>query len=292
MRRANEDKGEDKGSHVTLYGSPLSLFTGRARSYLIKAGITFREVPPVTDHFNDVVLSLAGGRRSMPTVELADGQVIRDSVAIVDHFESVLGQPFTPVTPKQCAVSLLFDVIGAEGMLRPAMHYRWRFPENDPLLNHHFPEFIPQDASIDFTAAGGFQRMKQACDDLGAIEENVPLVESLYVRLLEKLNAHFALYPYLLGGKPSIGDFGLIASMYAHLGRDPKPRSLMYEHGIHVLRWVERMNRHDPDFSAAHAVDEEYLVDDEIPTTLIEVLQHLAIDFVPETEAACAQINE
>ena len=76
---------------VTLYGAPLSLYTGRARSYLIKAGIDYRETPPISDHYEDVVLAKAGGRRSMPTVELADGRVIRDSVAIVDHFEAELG---------------------------------------------------------------------------------------------------------------------------------------------------------------------------------------------------------
>ena len=30
-------------SKVTLYGSSLSLYTGRARSYLIKAGIPYEE---------------------------------------------------------------------------------------------------------------------------------------------------------------------------------------------------------------------------------------------------------
>ena len=38
-------------------------------------------------------------------------------------------------------------------------------------------------------------------------------------------------------------DFGLIAPMYAHLGRDPYPLALMQSRAIHVFRWVERMNR-------------------------------------------------
>jgi hypothetical protein len=70
---------------VTLYGSPMSLYTGRVRSYFIKAGLDFSERHPVSDHYEDVVLAKAGGRRSMPTVELDSGEVIRDSVAIVDN---------------------------------------------------------------------------------------------------------------------------------------------------------------------------------------------------------------
>lgn len=277
---------------VTLYGSPLSLYTGRVRSYFIKAGVSYRETPPVTDHYEDVVLAKAGGRRGMPTVELADGQVIRDSVAIVDHFEAQLSAPFTPATPKQHAISLLFDAIGAEGLMRPAMHYRWRYPENEPLLRFHFGEITPRDTPWQFTVEGRFERMKQACIDLGAPPDRIELVESLYLRLLEKLDAHFATVPYLLGGKPCTGDFGMIAPMYAHLGRDPKPLSLMHQHAINVLRWVERMHRPEPDLGALHARSEDYLDDDEVPQTLVDVLRHIAIDFVPETRAACALIND
>ena len=277
---------------VTLYGSPMSLYTGRVRSYFIKAAVSFCETPPVSDHYEDVVLANAGGRRSMPTIELEDGRVIRDSVAIVDHFEAELGSPFTPTTPKQRAISLLFDVIGAEGLMRPAMHYRWRFPENESLVRLHFEEITPRNAPWKFTVAGRFERMKQACTDLGAPPERIELVESLYLRLLRKLNAHFAAVPYLLGGKPCIGDFGMIAPMYAHLGRDPKPLSLMHAHGLHVLRWVERMNRPASDIGAFEPLAEDYLGNDDVPETVLDVLRHIAVDFVPETRAACDATNQ
>ena len=71
-------------SNITLYGSSLSLYTGRARSYLIKAGLDYREVTPVTPNYRDNIVARAGGRRGVPTIETADGEVIRDGVAIVD----------------------------------------------------------------------------------------------------------------------------------------------------------------------------------------------------------------
>ena len=40
---------------VILYGSPISLFVGRAQSYLIKAGIDFREEPHSSTHFMTVL---------------------------------------------------------------------------------------------------------------------------------------------------------------------------------------------------------------------------------------------
>lgn len=125
----------------------------------------------------------------------------------------------------------------------------------------------------------------------GAVPETFGVVETLYQELLQKLDAHFSDQPYLLGGKPAIGDFGLIAPMYGHLGRDPKPLSLMQAQAIRVFRWVERMNRPELDVGEFDAQEGEYLADDEIPETLIEVLKHVAIDFVPETRAAAACIN-
>ena len=68
------------------------------------------------------------------------------------------------------------------------------------------------------------------------------MIEAAYEELLDRLEAHFRVSPYLLGGRPSIGDFGMIAPLYAHLGRDPYPASLMKRRAPHCYRWVERMS--------------------------------------------------
>ncbi len=280
-------------TNTTLYGTPLSLYTGRARSYLIKAGLAYRETTPTTRHYLENVAPMTGGRQSMPTVELADGRVIRDGVAIVDHFEEESGQSFSPTSPKQKILSRLFDVIGAEGLLRPAMHYRWNFPEqNLDFLRFHFQSVMPDGPDREQKADAAADRMRAACMGFGAVPDTFEVVEVLYLELLEKLNAHFASQPYLLGGKPCIGDFGMIAPLYGHLGRDPKPLSLMQAHAVRLFRWVERMNRPELDVGEFAVQDGTYLAGDEIPESLIDVLKHIAIDFVPETRAASVCINE
>ena len=99
---------------ITLYGGAFSLYTGRARSYLIKANIPYREEPHSSAYFYDVVLPKAGGRRGIPTIEFPNGDVIRDGVAIIDHYENLTGGTYSPMTPKQKILSLLFDVIDFE----------------------------------------------------------------------------------------------------------------------------------------------------------------------------------
>ena len=83
---------------ITLYGGAFSLYTGRARSYLIKSRIDYREEPHASEHYYNIVLPKAGGRRGVPTVEFANGDVIRDGVAIIDHFESLNGDSHAPVS--------------------------------------------------------------------------------------------------------------------------------------------------------------------------------------------------
>ncbi|MEO0644379.1 MAG: glutathione S-transferase N-terminal domain-containing protein, partial [Pseudomonadota bacterium] len=73
---------------ITLYGVPHSLYTGRARSYLIKAGIPYREAPPSDPRFQSEIVAKAGGKLGLPTIELPDGSVIRDGALIIDHFEA------------------------------------------------------------------------------------------------------------------------------------------------------------------------------------------------------------
>ena len=278
---------------ITLYGAPFSLYTGRARSYFIKAGIDYREEPHASPHFYESVLPKAGGRRGIPTIEFPDGSVIRDGVAIIDHFEGLNGGEFSPATPKQRIVSRLLDAIGAEGLLRPCMHYRWNFDQNnDEFLRFHFRTIYSGD-DVDRAAAERMQFIKDEVNPAwGVTPENHELIESLHLGTLKALNAHFSEHPYFLGGKPCIGDFGMMAPLYGHLGRDPEPLSLMQTHAVRLYRWVERMNRPEPDVGEFANKEYAYLDNDEVPGTLIAALKHFAIDFVPESRAACDLVNQ
>lgn len=277
---------------LTLYGVPHSLYTGRARSYLIKAGIPHHETPANTQHFRETVQPKAGGKLTLPTVEFEDGRVIRDGAAIIDHFEAENGFPFRPKTPKQNVVSLLFDAIGAEGLLRPAMHYRWNFDaENIDFLRFHFEMLVPPRPDRKALALKAENQMRGAAKAFGVTEERYALIEALYLDVIKALDAHFTEHPYLLGGRPCIGDFGMYAPLFAHLGRDPKPLRLMQEEAPHLYRWVERMNRIDADMVEFGGLAPEYADDDVVPETLVPALNMLAEDFVPETLAAQAFIN-
>ena len=279
-----------KPPHI-LYAMPHSIYSGRARSYLIKNHIPFVERSTGHESFKAEVLPKSK-LPTIPTLVTVDGEVIRDGAAIIEHFEAATGRPCQPPGARQQVISALFDVIGTDGLLRPAMHYRWNFPDDNlAFVRYHFLHSQRDVPEREEKTEAMMNRMRHAAMIFGVTEQSQPVVEALYLEYLDALNTHFERYPYLLGWRPCIGDFGLIAPMYAHLGRDPYPARLMQQRAPAVYRWVELMNREDQDVPEYFNAGSDFLANDEIPETLIPVLKVLAEDFVPETLAAAELIN-
>ena len=277
----------DNPEAVLLYSVAQSLYTGRARSYLIKQGIPYEERAPQPYLYQ---LGKKIGRGSMPTIVFPGGRIIRDGVAIVDFFEERSGHPAKPPGPCQHIVSLLFDVLGAEGLGRPAMHYRFNFDEEQhDFILYHFTSQMNGDEELAKKVIAHVST--DVAPRWGIRPSTLAITEKLYEGFVEKFNAHLTQYPYLLGGKPCLGDFGLMCPLYGHLGRDPVPHRLLQMRGPWVHRWVERMNRPEPDTGEYINLPHSFLQDDEVPETIIELLTHSALDFVPETIASHSGIN-
>ena len=280
----------DSGTYI-LYSAPHSLYAGRARAYLIKRCIPFEERSLGHSSFTEI--KPIGKLPTIPILVTPNGEVIRDGAAIIDHFESTFGRLFRPISPLQDMVSSLFDVIGSEGLRRPAMHYRWNFPEdNDEFLHYHFFSlFRPDTPDREQKTISVMEMLRTTAKMRGVTGDTKDLVEALYIELLDALDSHFQHTPYLLGGSPCIGDFGMLAPLYGHLARDPYPAALMKKLAPRVYRWVERMNRESQDAPEYFDCDTDFLQKTEIPETLIAVLRVLSQDFVPETVASAKFLN-
>ena len=107
-----------------------STYSGRAISYLVKRQIPFQELSTGHESFKADVLP-KGKLPTIPTLVTPEGVVIRDGGAIIEYFEAANGRPSRPTDSEQRIISVHFDVIGTDGLLRPAMHYRWNFPEDN-----------------------------------------------------------------------------------------------------------------------------------------------------------------
>jgi glutathione S-transferase len=273
----------------TLWGTPHSLYTGKARSCLIKKGLAFVERCPSHPDYKARVRP-AVGLVTFPVLETPQGQFIQDSTDIVTYLDSLEDQAsaacMTPISPVQRVVARLIDGFGLEGMLQAAMHYRWSYRDEQELfLQTEFGRGLYAGSDREARRAAGRRIMDFFSSSLPALGINpptIPAIESAYEELLEALDVHFQSYPYVMGWRVSIADLGLIAPMYAHLGRDPYPTALMKKRAPNVARWVERMqlpNTPDGEF-APHVAD--WLPDDTIPATLEPVLALIFKDWGPQ----------
>jgi hypothetical protein len=65
-------------------------------------------------------------------------------------------------------------------------------------------------------------------------------IEGSFLRQLDLLEEHLAARPFVFGGRPAFGDFGLFGQFY-ELSIDPTPGAIMRRGYPRVLAWVERM---------------------------------------------------
>jgi len=275
-----------------------SLFTARPRAYMRQNKVPFREIAPGNPEFTSRVVP-AVGRMIMPVLETPNGDLIQDGADIIDHLDQsgFSLTPLYPADPRLKVLAHVFELYGAHGLLKPAMHYRWSFDEiNLPFIkdafNDLFPPGLPSEAheSLFLHASGS---MRKAATAVGVNEDTASAIEESYEEFLGLLNAHLSILPYLFGGHPTLADYGLIGALYAHLGRDPYPLNLMQVRAPRVFRWVERMNTAEVSHDVTLEAFGLGLIDGQaLPDTLVQLLRFVAQDYMAEITAHVEFANE
>ena len=259
-----------------LYGSEVSYFTGKVRAYLRYKRIPFAECPNSPENYRTVIMPRVGWR-VIPVVVTPEGETLQDSSDIIDALETRFPEALVyPATTHQRLAALLLEVYGDEWLKLPAMHYRWA--KNYDFIISEFGKMVaPQlhgEAQREAAIAAS-RPFAGSLPLLGVTPVTEAAIEKSYESLLGELDCHFSNHEFLFGSRPSIGDFGLIGPLYAHLYRDPASGELMKRIAPKVALWVERMMK------PPHPEGGEFLVHDEIPATLVPVLQRMMREMLP-----------
>lgn len=271
----------------TLYGAPLSLYTGKARAYLLYKNKPFEEVFSSLKIYKEIIIPNTGVR-FIPVVKTPSGEYLQDTATIIEHMEAAHPErSVVPADAKQKLVSYLFETWGDEWLVIPAMHYRWN-KDNFPFIYQEFGKVVAPSMPAFIRSFIGKKigaKFKGFVPMLGITQKSIPAIEDWYENhVLKCLDAHFAKHDYLLGDKPCTGDFGLMGPLYAHLYRDPEPGKLMKKIAPNVALWVERMNQ-------AKDVEGEYLADDVIPETLLPILRRMFAEQWPVLRSIVSRVK-
>ena len=271
-----------------LYGWHLSYFTGKVLCYLRykRVPFEFRQVDMFTLLRR---IKRATGAAAMPAVLTPERRWIGDSSVIIDAIEQRYPHdPVVPATPVQRFASYLMEAWGDEWWVPIAMHTRWTYPENYALFEREAgPALLPWcPAFLQRRAVARVARtLRGMLRTVGARPEQFPALDAWTVRMLDLLEVHFARQPYLFGQRPTLGDFGLVGTMYGHLGRDPWPARELIAPRPHLRAWIDRMA--EPPAASSLPL----LADDAIAPTLAPVFEAIFAEFVPLLEGINAQVK-
>jgi len=325
-----------------LYSWEHSYFSGKVRAYL-----RFKSLQgALGDGFEDILATpelIAGrltprsGSGAVPQVEAPDGTWIQDSSDIIDYCERA--HPNMPIcpdakdAPRQRLACFLIELLADEWVVVPAFWQRWFFSENGREPSHRaFNEqqwgavlapAAPGDARR--AAGAGFFEAAFGISDtrknpkgvyaglvhLGCDEKTERAWQASQHSLLCHLEAHFAKHDYLLGGRPSLADYGLLGPLYAHLYRDAVPGFYLRTHFPLTCEWVERTNGEGALNARAYGqklygLDDtgalvpriatsdggEWLADDAIPDTLNPILSIFFDEMWPTLRHAAERLRD
>ncbi len=272
----------------TLYGTDHSYFTGKLRPYLRYKKIPYREKQVSLWTYQTLILRRTG-QRFIPVLLTPQGELLQDTSDIIDEMERrFAARPIYPQSPCQRLVALLLEVYADEWFLLPGMHYRWSYEDRQ----HEY--LMREFGRIAGPLPGPLARMvgrrisapfRQSLKYLGVTAATIPVIERWFEGFLEDFEAHLAQHPYLLGSRPCLADFALAGPLYAHLARDPYPRAILLERAPRTLEFLQRIN-------ALDQAEGEFLPADQVPDTLLPILQHLFVEHWPILEDTAAALPD
>jgi glutathione S-transferase len=251
-----------------FYAAEISYFSAKVRPALRYKGVHYLELAPDYRH----VILPRTGLAFIPIVVTPEDETWQDTSEILDRLEARLpSPPLYPTTPAQRIAAYVLELYADEFMLLPAMHYRWSFEES---VTKARADFVAVAAEPE-TSARFADRMRGSLPFLGVTPATAPAIEAHLVELLARLSDHFRVHPFLLGARMSLADCALMGPLYAHLYLDAVPGRLLRATAPEVCRWIERMNRPDPDAPGT------WLPDDALAPTLLPILRLVGRDAIP-----------
>ncbi|WP_315734800.1 MULTISPECIES: glutathione S-transferase family protein [unclassified Bradyrhizobium] len=225
-----------------IFGAEMSPYSVKVRSYLRYKGIPHQWIlrnaeseAEFARHAKLPIIPLVVGPGEVP---------MQDSTPIIDALELDFPQPtIHPGDALTSFISALIEEFGDEWGNKWMFHYRWARDLDQRASAGRIARIrAPRadEAECGEVADKVRARMVERLWYVGSNEINAPQIEQGFAEMLDLLERHLSVRPYLFGHRPAYGDFGLWGQLY-ELWTDPTAGALIEGRAPHVLAWIHRM---------------------------------------------------
>lgn len=230
--------------HYKLMGIDVSPYTMKVLSYLKYKGVSWEWFP--RNLRTEKIFRQHAQVQLIPMLFLPDGSTMQDSTPIIEYLEAEHPEPsIYPDDPALRFLAALLEEFGDEWCNKLMFFQRW-FAKADQIatgeriagamLEGQWFRPVAKPILAKFIVRRMIPRLSFA----GANETNIPHLQRSFESVVAKLDTHLATRPYLLGGRPSFGDFGIWGNIY-QAWTDPTAGSYMNKNARHLVAWIERM---------------------------------------------------
>jgi glutathione S-transferase len=224
-----------------IFGAEMSPYSVKVRSYFRYKAIPHQWI--LRNAENQAEYEKHAKLPIVPLVVTPQGAGIQDSTPIIDKMEMLFPQP--SIHPEGVAgfISELIEEFGDEWGNKWMFHYRWtrevdQICSAGRIARMRAPR--ANEAEHDTLTMKVRTRMAERLWFVGSSMQTASQIETGFHEMLNLLDRHLASRPYLFGGRPAYGDFGLWGQLY-ELWTDPTAGALIEGGAPHVLDWIHRM---------------------------------------------------
>ncbi len=224
-----------------VFGIELSPYSVKVRSYFRYKGLPhewiIRDSGTMAEYQKYAKLPI------IPAVATPEDEALQDSTPIIETVEGREPEPSIHPDGALRFLSELIEEFGDEWGNKWMFHYRWardvdQVSAADRLVAAMMPDTSDEERA---KVAGAIrERMVSRGWVVGSNEQTAPLIEDSFKNGMALLESHLAKRPYLFGGRPSLGDFGLWGQVY-NAWTDPTPGAILRADFPRVCAWIERM---------------------------------------------------
>jgi glutathione S-transferase len=175
----------------------------------------------------------------------APDEAMIDSTFQIQRLETLYrDRAVVPPDPALAYLDALIEDYADEWLTKAMFHYRWSYAPDIEKAARVLPlerQIGLRGERFEQAARGFADRQISRLGVVGSNETTKPVIEESYLRLLQLLDAHLPQAPFLMGGRPGAGDFGLQGQLSQLALFDPTSVALTEREAPRVIAWLNQL---------------------------------------------------